>query len=243
MEIKFIGTGSIGAKSFSASTLIDKEILVDMPNGFCKKAKQLKEDILKIKVILITHLHGDHFLDIPFFMLEKYFYKSSTETKIYCPKGTLKKLIELFEISFPSNYDKIKEIINTEFIEFEELKNEEISKNVFVDSVLVDHGKLEPAYGYIIRNNNKTIGFSGDSKMCNGIESIVKESDIAILDMSLTGSGNDSHMGLNDIENICIQNKNKKIIPTHMHEYTKEVALNKNIDNLYILEDGQIINI
>ena len=56
--------------------------------------------------------------------------------------------------------------------------------------------------------------------MCNGIESIVKESDIAILDMSLTGSGNDSHMGLNDIENICIQNK-----------------------NLYILEDGQIINI
>ena len=61
--------------------------------------------------------------------------------------------------------------------------------------------------------------------------------------MSLTGSGNDSHMGLNDIENICIQNKNKKIIPTHMHEYTKEVALNKNIDNLYILEDGQIINI
>ena len=72
MKIELVGTGSIGAKQLSASTLINDEILVDVPNGIIKRLKQTGHDILKIKVILITHLHGDHFLDIPFFMLEKY---------------------------------------------------------------------------------------------------------------------------------------------------------------------------
>ena len=77
MKINFIGTGSIGAKQMSASALIDEEILIDMPNGVVKKIKQLNYDVSKIKVILITHLHGDHFLDIPFFMLEKFLNKKS----------------------------------------------------------------------------------------------------------------------------------------------------------------------
>ena len=66
MKIQFIGTGSIGAFQSSACTLLDDEILVDMPNGAVKKLKQFGIDINKIKSVLITHLHGDHFLDIPF---------------------------------------------------------------------------------------------------------------------------------------------------------------------------------
>lgn len=50
MEIKLIGTGSIGAMESSASTLINKEILIDMPNGIVKRIKQLGENVLNIKV-------------------------------------------------------------------------------------------------------------------------------------------------------------------------------------------------
>ena len=50
VEIKLIGTGSIGALESSASTLINKEILIDMPNGIVKRIKQLGENVLNIKV-------------------------------------------------------------------------------------------------------------------------------------------------------------------------------------------------
>jgi len=33
MEINIIGSGSIGATDMSASTLIDKKILIDVPNS------------------------------------------------------------------------------------------------------------------------------------------------------------------------------------------------------------------
>lgn len=243
MEIKLIGTGSIGALQSSASTLINKEILIDMPNGIVKRIKQLGENVLNIKVIIITHLHGDHFFDIPFFMLEKYFNKISEETNIYCPTGTLAKVKKLFEIAFPEECNKVMEVVNVNFIEFEELKNQKILNNIYIDSIEVEHGNLKPSYGYIIKQNKKKVGFSGDSKMCGAIEYIVKESNIAILDMSLAESGNNAHMGLNDIEKICNQNKKKIIISTHMHDYTRQIANSKNINNLIVTEDGQIINI
>lgn len=50
----------------SASAIIDDHILVDAPNGIIKYLKHLGYDILKIDTIIITHLHGDHFLIYPF---------------------------------------------------------------------------------------------------------------------------------------------------------------------------------
>ena len=243
MEIKLIGTGSIGALQSSACALINKEILIDMPNGSVKRIKQLGENVLDIKVLIITHLHGDHFFDIPFFILEKYFNKSTEETIIYCPKGTLNKVKQLFELAFPGEYDKVMSSLNINFFEFDELKNHEIINNIHLDSILVEHGDFNPEYGYIIKQNEKVVGFSGDSKMCNAVEYIVKNSNVSILDMSLAENGNASHMGLNDIEKICNKYEEKIIISTHMHDYTRQIAKNKNIENLIVPEDGQIINI
>ena len=85
MEINIIGSGSIGATSMSASTLIDKKILIDVPNGVEKYIKKLGYNIQEIESILITHLHADHFFDIPFLMLDRYFYKNNSLLSIYCP--------------------------------------------------------------------------------------------------------------------------------------------------------------
>lgn len=61
--------------------------------------------------------------------------------------------------------------------------------------------------------------------------------------MSLAQNGNNAHMGLNDIEELCKKYKDKMIVATHMHDFTRELAKNKNIKNLIIPEDGQIVNI
>jgi len=64
MEINIIGSGSIGATDMSASTLIDKKILIDVPNGIVKHIKKLGYNTGEIESILITHLHGDHFFGL-----------------------------------------------------------------------------------------------------------------------------------------------------------------------------------
>lgn len=243
MKIELVGTGAISAKELSACTLIDEEILVDMPNGVVKTLKQTKHDISKIKVVLITHLHGDHFLDIPFFMLERFFHPVENKAKIYCPFGTKKKIEKIFEIAFPGDYEVVNKVANIEFIEFEQLNKEEMLEDVYVTSELVEHGDLVPAYGYIIEKDNKKIGVSGDSKICQRIEDIVNQSDVSILDMSVEGYGNKTHMGTSDIEELCNKYQDKTIIATHMRDSVKEKAKSINIRNLIVPDDGQKIEI
>lgn len=243
MKIQLIGTGSIGAFQSSACTLLDDEILVDMPNGAVKKLKQFGIDINKIKSVLITHLHGDHFLDIPFLIFEKFFTKNSDEVKIYCPLETKKKVKEIFDITFPGDYEVISKNTNINFYEINDLNKKEILENIFITPYLVEHGDLKNSYGYVVEKEGKRVGFSGDSRLCDNIEKIVQNSDISILDTSLPENGHNAHMGLNDIEYLCNKYKDKKIIAIHMNDITREKAKLKNIDNLIIPNDGDIINI
>lgn len=67
------------------------------------------------------------------------------------------------------------------------------------------HGEEKPALGYIIDNK---LGVTGDSGLCEGIETIFKNSSVIIADSS-SKTGDMCHMGINDL--IYLSNKyNKK---------------------------------
>lgn len=133
-------------------------------------------------------------------------------------------------------------IINVKFNEFDgESKID--GKEFIAYSKYVEHGKFKPAYGYVVDIHNKKIGFSGDSKLCDSIENIVSETDISILDMSHAENVSNAHMGIEDMKYLCNKYKNKTIISTHMHEYTKEQALKLNIENFIVGEDDFKISI
>ena len=140
-----------------------------------------------------------------------------------------------------------QEILDAKFLaiksEFENLNKEKIDNNIYVTSKLVEHGKLKPAYGFIINIQGHTIGVSGDSRICESIFEIVDKSEISILDMSAIDMKTNAHMNLYDIKELCYKYKNKTIIATHMHDYTREKAKEEKIDNLIIPEDGQIIKV
>lgn len=172
-------------------------------------------------------------------MFDKFFNDSSQKTTIYCPEGTVEKLEEIFKIIFPTDLKQVSEGSNIEFKEFNKLENEEILPNVFVDSYDVDHGNCKPAYGFTIRKENKVVGISGDSKLCTEIEQIVEKSDVSILDTSFIDEGQVAHMGLDDIYKLLDKYKDKTIIPTHMHDETKEKAISNQKDNFIVLNDGE----
>lgn len=244
MKLKLVGTGAIIGKERSACSLVDEKILIDCGNGIVKTLTEQGIDINNIEAILITHLHADHFFDLPFFILVKNIYKSQKMTRIYCPKGT-EKIIEHLSNDYvagkASVFENWKKESKLEFVEFDNLKDEEIAKGYYADSYIVEHGEQKPAYGYVIRKENKAVGFSGDSTYCESIDIIVQNTDIAVLDMSFP-KRNEAHMGVDDIE--MISNKfNKKIVATYMSKLARELAKDKNIKNLIIPNDGDEIEI
>lgn len=235
MKVNIIGNGSIGAKYMSASTLLDNHILVDVPNGVTKHLKRLGYDVLNIDTILLTHLHGDHFFDIPFFLLNKLFEKSHAKITIVGPKGSREKIQQLVALGFPNTWEKLKECYEIDIVEYDTNTTIQLP-GIKIETKEVKHADFKPAFGYLVEIEGKKIGFSGDSCYCDAIEDLVKESEVSVLDMSMKENGNEAHMGYTEVQEICTRYPNKKIIATHMHEATIEKALANPISNLIIPE-------
>lgn len=236
MKIKLTGTGAITAPQQSASCLIDGQLLVDCGNGLIKAMMNNDIDIYNIDTILITHMHADHFFDVPFIILLRSFKKMDNELKIYGPKKLIDSVNKLFEVGYADIKDWRQHLSlgKTIMEEFDDLDIE--TNHYHIKSHLVDHGEFAPAYGFTIDDGCSVLGYSGDSSYCKAIDEIIDMSDISILDCSFP-KGNPSHMGLDNLVEILEKYDDKEIIVTHMSQESRKEALKIESENLLVLED------
>lgn len=231
MKITLLGTGAMYTKYNSACTLINDDLIVDMPNGTVKQLMKKDFDLTKIKTILVTHLHGDHTADIPFFL--KYIFNSkkiNDVINIIGPKGIKNKLVELFNAYNFEDENEINAYFNLNIQEL--LEDKIIVSNYNISSYLVEHGLEKPALGYIVNN---VLGFTGDSGLCEGVEKIFNMSKVVVSDTSLI-TGDDCHLGIDNIK-FLVEKYNTKVIATHLRDKTREILLSENISNIEVVED------
>jgi len=234
MKVEVIGTGAIYTKYNSACTLVDEEIIVDMPNGTLKQLLKNNHQPEKIKAILITHKHGDHTADLPFFL--KYVYnimKVENEITMIGPKGIEEQVVELFASYRFESKEEIQKFMKINYIELEEEEQEIKLGSNKIQAIAVSHGEEKPAYGYVI---NQNVGCTGDSKICEGVEKIVENSKITIADTSFV-EGDHCHMGIDNMKYL-IQKYKKPIIATHLRDKTREALRKEKIENMLVVEDG-----
>lgn len=74
------------------------------------------------------------------------------------------------------------------------------------------------------------------------MKNLASKVNYLISDMTLE-VGDDSHMGIDNILKLLKEFPDLKIIPIYMHDETREKATKLNIDNLIILQDGDILEI
>lgn len=237
MKIKLVGTGAMYTAYNSACTLIDNKIIVDMPNGTIKQLLKENINVGLIDIILITHMHGDHTADIPFFLKYIFNYlKIKKNIKIVGPLGIKNKIIKLFNAYNFEDEKEIEQFFNIEFIEI--LENEIEIDNYFIKSYLVLHGEEKPALGYVI---DSKLGLTGDSGLCNNIEEIFKKSQMIISDSSLD-IGDSCHLGINDLDYLT-KKYNKKVLSTHLRDETRNIITKGNFENIIVKEDFYEIEI
>lgn len=238
MKVEVIGTGAIYTKYHSACTLIDEELMIDMPNGTLKQLLRNNYQPEKIRTILITHKHGDHMADLPFFLkyVQGYLYDMTNiknELTIIGPKGIEEKVVQLFEAYGFESRQQIQELMKIKYIELDKEEYEVEVQHYKVQALQVSHGAEKPAYGYII---NQSVGYTGDSKLCDNVEKIVESSKITIADTSFI-KGDNSHMGINNIKYLT-QKYKKPIIATHMRDKARETLQKEENENILVVEDG-----
>jgi len=235
MKVKVIGSGSMWTKYNSACYLIDEDVMVDFPNGACKYLYRENIKPNNVNKILLTHFHGDHYFDVPFYLLNK----AKSENKkvnIYCSKEGESKIQKLGMLAFPNSFEQACKETDLEY-NF----NDNFKINSYkVNKLLVDHGRMKPAYGYIFNDNEKYVGFTGDTALCENVEIISEKCCYLFCDCMLK-EGNKKHMGIDNIKYLAKKYENCTFVVSHLEDSTRDLLKELNIKNVKVPEDGEEI--
>ena len=242
MIIRMVGTGSVSSKRNCACALVNEEILLDCGGGIIKALLAQNVEVKKIKTVLITHLHGDHYADLPNLIFYRYLCHINSKLIIFVPLDSTTKIRRMFELYYSDlDFNNVLTLSRVELKEFDEMSDVAIESSYTVSALPVLHGKIKPAYGYLLRCGNESVFYSGDAAMCESVERGVKIADLSILDMSLE-RGDLSHMGIDDIKNL-LEDYKKPVVATHMRDKTRNLAIDLAYKNLFIAEDGATLSI
>lgn len=222
VKIKFLGSGDAFGSGGRFQTCIfieaeDTGFLMDCGASALISMKHFGVRLLDIDSILITHLHGDHFGGIPFFILDSQLISRRTDPLLIAgPPGIQERVLNAMEVNFPGS-SRVKQ--KFELI-FEELPESVTARfgvlNVTAFSAV--HGSGAPSYALRVEVFGKTIVYSGDTEWTNSLIAAVDGADLFICETYFYDKKMKNHLNYQTLIDHQSELNCKRIIVTHMSE-------------------------
>ena len=212
-KIVLLGTGcpSPSHIRYGPSTLISTEslkILIDAGSGVTQRLSEFGLAPSEIDIILITHLHSDHIVDLYQLYISGWHTGRTKPFKIVGPKGIKKffdKTVEAYsdELNLRVDWEKRPNHEGLD-IEISEIEKEFVyeSMGIKITSIEVQHQPVEPAYGYQVFVDDKKITYSGDTRYSINLEEASKDADYLIHEVFVSLNFDDKRMTQDTLVNV-----------------------------------------
>lgn len=232
MNITFIGTGMMGSTDKANTSLLIDNILFDCGMGTIKQYERLGLKVKDLEYVVISHYHADHFYDIPNLLIGKKI-RNELDKVLYIvgPTGIKDKVTKLMQFSF-GDQGSIEEYANVRFIEMNPNDIIEFNNYSLIAYELI-HGECHPNYGYIIKKDNISIGYTGDTSLCENFYSMCDRANYMMVDTTISNESNKVHIGLNSLKECASKYNNCKFYAVHRGSYQAQ-----NINNIIFPNDG-----
>lgn len=186
MKLRFIGCGDAFGSGgrFNSCFLVERgeaSVLIDCGASSMIAMRQQGIDPNSIAAIFVTHLHGDHFGGLPFFILDAQFYsRRRTPLTLVGPPGFGARLEQAMEIFFPGSAKAARKFA----IELHEIAPGETQRfaDVELSAVEVRHACGAPALALRLGCDGKVIAYSGDSEWTDALIDIGRDADLFIIE-------------------------------------------------------------
>lgn len=220
-RIKFLGSGdALGSGGRMQSCLhvegVAGQFLIDCGTSAMIGLKRFRIDPRLIEMIIISHLHGDHFGGLPFFILDAQFSNRTRPLLLAGPPGLKERATAAMEILFPG-LAQTKQKFPIEFLEFTKEKEEEFH-GVKIIPFEVVHASGAPAYALRIEGEGKVLAYSGDTEWVDILEKVAYQADIFICEAYFFEKKIKYHLNYQTLLEKKENLKCRRMILTHMHE-------------------------
>lgn len=167
MEIRFVGSGDAFGSGGRFQTCIRLRFdgataLVDCGATSLTAMKAQGLDPCEVDVVVLSHLHGDHFGGLPFLVLDGQFSRRTTPLTVIGPVGTRDRLQAAMETLYPGSTG-VQRRFEVTVAELDGAGGEHRAGPLSVRSWEVDHASGAPALAVRVTADGRSFGYSGDT--------------------------------------------------------------------------------
>ncbi len=222
VHIRFLGSGdNFGSGGrFQACIHVDtgkSRFLIDCGASSLIPMKRAGIRSDEIDVILISHLHGDHFGGIPFFILDaQLISRREIPLVIAGPPGLTQRVREAMEVFYPGS-SGIERKFAIEYVEMIEDETRQVG-DLTILPVRVIHGSGAPSYALRVECAGKIIAYSGDTEWTDALQEVADRADLFICECYFFEKEMKNHLNYRTLMAHRAELKCKRLIITHMGE-------------------------
>jgi len=167
----------------------------------------------EVDLIFISHLHGDHFGGLPFFLLEAAVNNRKKPISIVAPEGCKKKLEKIAKLLYPGT-----EFLSKLDIQFHVYADEApfLVRGLEVTARRVIHKAESLPHGLRIATNNKIISYSGDTEWTPALISLAKDVDLFICECNFYEKEVPGHLTYKILSKHLGELQCKRMVLTHL---------------------------
>ncbi len=234
LEILFLGSGNAFASGrYWNSFLVNGRYLFDASPVVLPHLKQSDTALEDIEAVFISHFHGDHFFGLPFLLLEyAEMTNRSKDLTIIGPPGVQERVRAVTEAGFP-NVPRKQKCYEERYHDLGDGLEGEVAGLKFV-ARRVDHVPDLDCYGFRVEVGERTVAYSGDSVMCDGLIELADGADVFVVECSGWDGTWGPHLGPNDVRELRRRLGPK---PTFILTHLDSGQEDPGIDNALLAED------
>ncbi len=204
MRLQLIGTGTAfhtdgrGSSSLLVAPDGAPPFLVDLGPSAVAALERLAVDYAAIDRLFVTHLHGDHTAGWPFLRLNLTFGQGRERPfDVHGPRGVRDCLEGLCRLC----YGELLTASPRFAVRYHELEVAPASDlragAVGFDVVPMDHHPTSIGYRFVAAG--RSVGVTGDTRWCEGLERLARESDLLVMECTTVAKSDQPHVSLEEL--------------------------------------------
>ncbi len=244
MKFTFVGCGDAFGSGGRFQTCFhvetgDDQFLIDFGASSLVALRQRGLDHNNVSAIFISHLHGDHFGGLPFFLLDAQFISRRTQPIVIAgPAGLRERLMTLADTMFPGSATTERKF-EISWVELEPGVRSDIAGKAVTPAETL-HPSGATALALRIETEGRTLAYSGDTGRLEGLEAVSRDADLFVCESSTYDKVTRYHLDYKSIVQHADKFGAKRLILTHMGPEMLEALDQCSIETAH---DGLVIEL
>jgi ribonuclease BN (tRNA processing enzyme) len=244
VRVRFLGTGdAFSARGgHQAAYMVEgsrTSLLLDCGSSTLTAMKRDRVAADPVDLVLLSHLHGDHFAGLPYLFLE-YTYEQPRRRPLTIagPRGTEERVGQLFRASYKELAAKPKPF-ELRFVELQPGERAVI-EGVRIDPFRVPHQEKEISLGLLVEIDGKRVLYSGDTGWTEELVARSQGTDLFICECCFFETRVDFHLDYPRLHENRERFGSKRMILTHLG---REVQARRDQVEIELASDGLVVEL